>query len=146
MAPKKILFCEDFSKNSEIARKWALEYARAFDAALVFVHVVGTWPPRAPKAKNEEDYNGCPSSREPVNVDLEELAAQFRRDLVKVTACTKVGSPADEILRVAEEEGVDLIVMGTHGWTGIRYKLLGSVAEDVLRRSKMSVLVVRSTH
>jgi universal stress protein A len=52
--------------------------------------------------------------------------------------------PAIEIVRLANEESVDLIVMGTHGWTGIRHLIVGSTAENVVRSAICSVLVVRS--
>jgi nucleotide-binding universal stress UspA family protein len=52
------------------------------------------------------------------------------------------GVPAQEIVRVADEESADLIVMGTHGWTGFKHLLLGSVAENVLRTAGRPVLVV----
>jgi universal stress protein A len=55
-----------------------------------------------------------------------------------------VGRPAEEILRVAEEAGVDLIVMGTHGRTGLRHVLLGSVAEAVERTAGCAVLTVKA--
>jgi universal stress protein A len=54
-----------------------------------------------------------------------------------------VGNPADAILRVAQERGVDLIVMGTHGRTGLKHVLLGSVAETVMRHATCPVLVTR---
>ncbi len=54
-----------------------------------------------------------------------------------------VGKPAEEILRVAREEGVDLIVMGTHGHTGLRHLLLGSVAEEVTRHAPCPVFTIR---
>jgi nucleotide-binding universal stress UspA family protein len=63
---------------------------------------------------------------------------------VRIEGATRIGSAADEILRIAETGRYDLIVMGTHGRTGIRRLMLGSVAENVLRRSPIPVLTVRA--
>jgi nucleotide-binding universal stress UspA family protein len=54
------------------------------------------------------------------------------------------GNPTDEILKAVESEKVDLVVMGTHGWTGLNRFLLGSVAEHVLRKASCPVLTVRA--
>jgi nucleotide-binding universal stress UspA family protein len=54
-----------------------------------------------------------------------------------------VGKPAEEIVRVAREDAVDLIVMGTHGHTGLRYMLLGSTAETVFRTAPCPVFMVQ---
>jgi nucleotide-binding universal stress UspA family protein len=63
-----------------------------------------------------------------------------------VDTLTLHGLVADEILRAARDDGSDLIVLGTHGRTGIRHALLGSVAERVLRLAPCPVLVARATH
>jgi nucleotide-binding universal stress UspA family protein len=63
---------------------------------------------------------------------------------VRIEGATRIGSAADEILRIAETGRYDLIVMGTHGRTGIRRLMLGSVAENVLRRAPIPVLTVRA--
>jgi nucleotide-binding universal stress UspA family protein len=56
-----------------------------------------------------------------------------------------VGKPAEEILQVARDEAVDLIVMGTHGRTGLRHVLLGSIAETVVRTAPCPVFTVKAT-
>lgn len=146
MPTKKILLCTDFSENSDPPRRLALEYAKALDASLVIVHVVETWAGypayefRVPVDLNEV-ARGIQGA---VSEDLDKLAAECA-ELVPVdsTHC-RIGVPADEIVSVAQDEAVDLIVMGTHGWTGFKSLLLGSVAENVLRTASCPVLVVRS--
>lgn len=56
------------------------------------------------------------------------------------------GDPASAVVRLAEEENVDLIVMGTHGRTGLRRLLMGSVAEAIVRRAKCAVLTLKQPH
>jgi len=145
MLPKKILFCTDFSENSEPARQCALEYAKAFGAAVSIVHVIATWPVHAYKDKLPVDELGAVHClKGPVLVDLENLSRQFTEVLGDVTTCVRIGSPAQEIVRYANEESVDLIVMGTHGWTGFVHAMLGSVAEAVTRTANCPILIVRS--
>ena len=146
MIPKKILFCTDFSENSVPARKCSEEYARAFGAELWILHVVNT------------SGIGYPSLEEGVPVDvralvesmqrsvdkaLELLAAEFHELPFPVKTYSRPGSPSHEIVRFAEEQGIDLIVMGTHGWTGIRHLIMGSTAENLVRTEHCPVLTVR---
>jgi nucleotide-binding universal stress UspA family protein len=74
---------------------------------------------------------------------LRDLAARLERDGVSAEVFVRVGKPADEILACAAEHGADIIVMGTHGRTGIRHLLAGSVAERVVRASAVPVLTTR---
>ncbi len=81
---------------------------------------------------------------EGVTEELELLANDCKRDVSDVFAYSRSGAPAEEIIRFADEESVDLIVMGTHGWTGVRHLILGSTAENVVRTANCPVLTVRS--
>jgi nucleotide-binding universal stress UspA family protein len=74
---------------------------------------------------------------------LDELADRLIAEGVSATAFVRVGVAVDEINRFADEQGVDTIVMGTHGRTGIRHLLAGSVAERVVRTSEIPVLTIR---
>jgi universal stress protein A len=90
-------------------------------------------------------------STEPIIIDLQKQAeAQLSdfahanlKDPVPTNVQVIVGRPATEIVRVAREQRVDLIVMGTHGRTGLRHLLLGSVAEEVTRQVPCPVFTVR---
>jgi nucleotide-binding universal stress UspA family protein len=79
----------------------------------------------------------------PGGTELRDFAYKNLKDPVPVQVNVAVGKPAEEILRVAREEGVDLIVMGTDGRTGVRHLLLGSVAEEVTRHASCPVFTVR---
>jgi len=85
------------------------------------------------------------SIQEAVTADLQALAASCPAEIGEVATYCRVGVPAQEIVKLATEESVNLIIMGTHGWTGIKNLFLGSVAENVLRTAACSVLVVRSS-
>ncbi|CAN5875384.1 hypothetical protein BH11MYX3_BH11MYX3_35130 [soil metagenome] len=76
-------------------------------------------------------------------VHLKDLAARLAKDGVNATTFVRLGSTVDEINRFVDENAVNLIVMGTHGHTGIRAFLAGSVTEKVVRSAKVPVLTVR---
>jgi nucleotide-binding universal stress UspA family protein len=77
------------------------------------------------------------------NVHLEDLAGRLRADGVEVSYHSVIGNIASEIAATVERESVDLVVMGTHGRSGIAHVVLGSVTEKVVRHSKVPVLTVR---
>jgi nucleotide-binding universal stress UspA family protein len=146
MIPKKILMCTDFSENSTAARLLTLEYAKAFDAEVVILHVVNSRMFGYPILEQipVEVSTVRRTIQDGANQELEVLVNDARLSIEKVSGRSLVGAPPEEIVRFAEEEGVDLIIMGAHGWTGVRRLILGSVAENVLRKSPCPVLTVRS--
>jgi nucleotide-binding universal stress UspA family protein len=149
--PQKILFCTDFSPNSLPARQCACEYAKTSGASLAIVHVIDPWAgalasygrniPVLVQPVVDQLQEGIARS---VHKDLEAMTQEFGPMLKEVKTYSRVGIPSEQIVRLAAEESIDLIVMGTHGWTGFRRMWLGSVAENVLRTAGCSVLVVRS--
>lgn len=145
MAPKTILLCTDFSGNSGPARDLAVDYARTFCAKLVILHVIDTWAGfPAYEGRIPIDVGQVVRSMESaVTDDLTAMAKQFRSVVGEVETHSRFGAPAQEIVRLAADESVDLIVMGTHGWTGLKHVLLGSVAENVVRTARCPVLIVR---
>ncbi len=141
MTTKKILFPTDYSTASDAGLEMAESLARDTGATLVILHVEE--PPAA--YGGGELYYGVP---EPDNTELLRMlhavapsdpAIPFMHKLVN-------GDPAAEIVRQAEAEGADMIVMGTHGRTGLRRLLMGSVAEAVVRRAACPVLTVKHPH
>lgn len=147
MIPKKILFCTDFSENSLPARDYAIDFAKAFNASLTIMHVVNSSRLGYPAFEA-----GVPFDLQSVLLNIEDsvkaafndFLSEFRDQLTEITTTSRVGIPAAEIVRYVEEKGIDLIVMGTHGWTGFRHLILGSTAENVVRLSKCAVLTVKS--
>lgn len=74
---------------------------------------------------------------------LADIAARLAKDGVTVQSYIRIGKPEDEIVKFSIENHVDLIAMGTHGRTGLEHMLVGSVAERVVRTSKVPVLTIR---
>ena len=119
---RQILIATDFSDEADGALRLAVEYARHFGARLHLFHVY--------------------SADEVEVTRLLADAAQLAKPDVAVTVSSAGGDPADEILRYALTQGVDLIVMSSHGRSGVSRLLLGSVADRVLRHAMCPVLVV----
>lgn len=130
----RILVPIDFSVCSLTALEYAEDVARAFKAELVLVHVEEL--PLTP-AELIEVTEGT-AARE-----LTRLADHLRADGVESRCQVRAGAPADEILETAEDEHVGLIVVGTHGRRGVRHLVLGSVAEQLVRKARCPVLTVR---
>ena len=139
MKAKKIQFPTDFSSCSDAPLAYATALARDTGATLLIVHVEE--PPLA--YGGGEMYYGTP---EPDYAGLEQMLANVRPTDPAVPCERKLiaGSPADTIVEVAAAENVDLIVMGTHGRTGLRRLLMGSVAEAVIRTAPCPVLIYRA--
>jgi nucleotide-binding universal stress UspA family protein len=138
MIANKIIFPTDFSEASHHALQWATSLARDSGAALVIVHVEE--PPMA-YGGGEMYYPLDEPNREHLQQSLSEV--QPTDPMVPCIHKLLSGDPAAAIAQVAESEGADLIVMGTHGRTGLTRLLMGSVAEAVVRKAPCPVLTVK---
>lgn len=144
---KKILWPTDFSEPSMAALKAADEMAHHFFAELHLVHVVPpvpvvVHPPGAPTTFNTDEYER--QLEDAGRTALKDLAQKKVSKDLKVHQHVARGQPADEIARIAEETGVDLIVIATHGTTGWRRLVFGSVAGKVVQAAKCPVLTIRA--
>ena len=139
MNAKKILFPTDLSPASQHALTWATSLARDCGATLVIVHVEE--PPTA--YGGGELYAGAEQAMN--RADLQKALTEIAPCDPAVPCVHKllVGDPAGMIVETAESEKVDLVVMGTHGRTGLKRLLMGSVAEAVVRRARCPVLTVK---
>lgn len=142
MQVKRILAPTDFSQPSQCALGHAVQLAKRFDSELVLTHI------RTPYADdpNRAEYHFFDEGRYSAFV-TEELARASQGISPEQVVRTVVGrdvSPANGILRVADEERADLVVMGTHGRSGLGHFFLGSVAERVVRHANVPVLTVAS--
>lgn len=148
MIPKKILFCTDFSENSRPAFQYAVDFTQAFGAELTILHVINSSRLGYPafEVGVPFDLQGVLNSiNESVEKSFQGLAAECEGCVGADTkTASRMGVPANEIVRFAEEESMELIIMGTHGWTGFRHLILGSTAENVVRTARCPVLTVKS--
>ena len=148
MITKKILFCTDFSENSWPARECAISYASVFGASLSIVHVINSSQIGYPSLEVEIPStlkSALQGIQESSQKALELIAAECLKRVKEVDIYHRIGNPAHEIVRLADEESIDLVVTGTHGWTGIKHLILGSTAENIVRKSNCPVLTVRSS-
>jgi len=142
---KKILCPLDFSGASHTALRTAAEFALHFQAQLVLVHVVPVLPP----VHGDPNFAfSVPEYESALHADAQRQLTALADDLGKkgVTARTVVahGDAGGEIARAAEADAVDLVVIATHGMTGWRHVMFGSVASKVVRIAGRPVLVVPS--
>lgn len=138
---RKILFPTDFSHTGDEALKLATSLARDRDGEVLIVHVEE--PPAA--YGGGEMYYGMP---DPATEDLRQMLLMVKPDDPEVPCEHRLitGDPSTAIPKLADEEGVELIVMGTHGRTGLMRLLMGSVAEAIVRRANCPVLTLRQPH
>jgi nucleotide-binding universal stress UspA family protein len=145
LAPRNILAATDFSPASETALQYARELARAFGSTLHVVHVISEpFPEATSPAYSPEAGNTYQALLDAAREQLHEIATA--RDLTNVALTEHLitsASPAMAILDCAKANNIDLIVVGTHGRTGVAHFLLGSVAEKVVRSAPCPVLTVR---
>src|SRR5262245_8705221 len=142
---KRILLPTDFSKYSRSALTYGGALAEKFGAELYILHVVQNIGLLIPDMVNVTP---------PVLPSLEQMGAAVREALAKlikeaglekfkVEVVVREGSAFYEIVQFAKDQNVDLIVMGTHGHSGLAHMLLGSVTEKVVRKAPCPVLTVR---
>lgn len=145
MQLKVILVPYDFSEYAEHAFRWALGIAEDWGAKIVLVHVI----PLASRVSYPDAMFllDIPKLEAQLIADAEKRLSAFvakeGTSVVPVETRTIMGDPFREICQAAEREHAELIVMGSHGRTGLAHVLLGSVAERVVRHAPCPVLVAR---
>jgi nucleotide-binding universal stress UspA family protein len=147
---KKILVPVDFSDCSKKALRYAIPLARQHEAAVTLLYVVAvpTWPGTGDGGgfnySFEPDFTAMEADmRASGGRQLSALAEEEARREVSTDTLVRTGSAAIEIIEAAKSLPADLIVISTHGRTGLKHVWLGSVAEHVVRRAPCPVLVVR---
>jgi nucleotide-binding universal stress UspA family protein len=139
-----VVFPTDFSDSSRAALPWVRQMAGALGASIDCVYVV-----EEPQVYATLDMGPIPLP------STDELAASARArladfvkqnlgDVAGVAQTVLVGRPADELVGHARERGASLIIMATHGYSGVKHVLLGSTTESVLRHADCPVLSIRS--
>ena len=143
---KRILVPTDFSECARHALTYGFSFAKEYDAELLLLHVVETLAaPYAsdlfpvPMAEVFEEMSGYAKS------ELEKLVAEAKGRGLSARFLVAQGKPSLEIMRVAREESVDMIVLGTHGKGVLDQALFGSTTERVVRKAPCPVLCVRES-
>lgn len=143
---RKILLPTDFSPCSERAIEYAAALAKRLGTSVHLIHTLngpaamrGLWDPAVHDAHRRERTYQAAKGR------LAELAERLLPFATAVSAEVRSGVAADEIVRAATDYGCDLIVMATHGRSGLPHLVRGSVAEAVIRRATCPVLTVRES-
>ena len=131
---RTILHPTDFSAASEDAFDLACSLAGDYKASVIVLHVLGP-----EEESSSAEYGERVAIRKAVMQRLHHLQPP-QNSLVEIFYRLEEGDPAKEILRVADETKCDLLIMGTHGRTGLGRALIGSVAETVLRHARCPVL------
>lgn len=144
VSPRRILVPTDFSPGAEGALDWAKALGTAFGAEVILLHVLDL---------SIAALAGFPSSLAMVPAAgelLDRIRGETEQEMASIVtrvpgarSIVREGTPRTVILDVAGEVQADLIVMGTHGRTGLTHVFFGSVAEHVVRHSRIPVLTVR---
>ena len=142
---KKVLFCTDFSENSDCAFDYAFGIAKRDKGVLYIFHVI---------PENPDHYN---LERSLTKAELERVKETLRedrermyndrylsqiKDKANVRIVTESGREDKKILEFARKENIDIIVIGTHGRTGIEHLFIGSVAEKIITYSPIPVFII----
>ena len=145
IAIKKILCPTDFSESAEHALDYAVTLARTLGAELVLLNVLQpiTFGVGVEGIEIEESDRMLRQMEARNSEKLHSLADKVRLENVTVAEHVATGAPFVEILSKAKQIEADLIVMGTHGRTGLSHILIGSVAERVVRKAPCPVLTVK---
>lgn len=140
----KVLVPIDFSDYSKSALKYAVSFVKHFEAQLILIYVVEPviYPP---------DFSMGQIAIPSVDLDMDKRAMEELNKLaeleippeIKVATIVKTGKPFIEIIETAGEQNVDLVIIATHGHTGMEHILFGSTAEKVIRKAPCPVLTLR---
>jgi len=141
---KAILFATDFSESSDYAFEYAHSLAKKFNSRLLIIHVInepvdlrGFYVPHISFEKLEEEIE------EGAQKMMEKFCRTHIRDYDDYETFIVPGIPYDEIIKKGIDASADLIIMGTHGRTGLDHVLFGSTAEKVVRKSSIPVMTIR---
>lgn len=142
---KKILVPIDFSDYSKKSLKYSVNLAKIFNAGLILIYVVEPviYPP---------DFSMGQIAIPSVDIEMDKRAAEELSNLAKreipaeinVNTTVKTGKPFVEIIETATNENIDLIIIATHGHSGVEHILFGSTAEKVVRKAPCPVLTLRA--
>lgn len=141
---KKILLPTDFSEGSEAAVSYVLSLAGKYDAHIDILHIIHEYGDMTDFYVPHISYDVIEKGmEEAARTNMEHFCKENIEGKAEFEIHTRKGTPFLEIIEAARDLESDLIVMGTHGRTGIDHILFGSTAEKVVRKSPVPVLTVR---
>ena len=148
-APKCILVPTDFSNFADNALRQAVDIAKQYHAKIFLLHVIGDHIRQCIEDYCLSDAVVKEIEQDSMMASLDNLKKEINRlsddsSDIEISSYVKRGVPSEEVLREQEEKDIDLIVMASHGRTGISRILIGSVAEKVMRGAKCPVMLVRN--
>lgn len=139
---KRLLVPLDFSDHSRKALDYAVKFAEQFGAELTIVHVVTPVIYAEGMVLPAAMENIDQLTREEAAKSLDKLRAGID-PRIEVTTEIRIGTPYAEVLEAAKESETDLLVITTHGYTGLKHFLMGSTAEKLVRHAPCPVMIVR---
>lgn len=140
---KNIVVPTDFSELSLSAVQVAKMIAGQFHAKIHFLYVIDNEPTLAFRTIDLNSETMLRDSELQAQKILAHLSDEYLNGIQEITTVVRRGNPYKTIIQFAEENGIDLIVMATHGHTGLTHVFLGSVTEKVVRYSQVPVLTVK---
>jgi nucleotide-binding universal stress UspA family protein len=148
---KKILYATDLSKNSSYAFLYAIDMAKKHDARIVILHALEPVPPYAEvygamtdEFKKRQHEEIIESMKKYLQGFCKKAETQVGSPCVELVSkiLVPVGHPPNEILSAADEEGCDVIILGSHGKGFLAHTFLGSVSSSVLHRTRKPVFII----
>ena len=148
-APKKILVPTDFSVYADNALKQAINIAKQNKAKIYLFHVIDDGFQQCAVDYCLDEGTVQKVLKDSIKNAKEKLQQEAKKitdsnSSMEIVYDTKRGIPYEEILKEQEEKGIDLIVISSHGKTGILKNLMGGVVDKVIKRAKCQILLVRS--
>ena len=144
---KNILFCTDFSTSAQAALPYAIDLARKYGAALHVLHVYQDAGHIAEFELSSDTKSDYIRVARLMGTEMEKRLEALCEEIIKeLGSCEREmvrGKPHIEIIRYTKEKNIDLIVMASHGLSGLEHVLFGSTAERVLRESPCNVFVIK---
>ena len=133
---KRLLFATDFSTCARHAEEYVAFFSRTYGAIVDVIHVLELYPGMYPAVEDHRE----------TDEELADVVHRLQRSAAPVTGHQRIGIPSVQICEAAMQRDADLIVLGTHGRTGLEHILLGSTAERVLTMASCPVLTVRKAN
>lgn len=141
---KNILVPTDFSMNSVQALQFGQYFAKQSRAYLHVLHIMSPLMKRYTDRAGDEFYRSEQSKLLDAEEELRRFINKVSFSSVEVVEAIRTGKPFEQIMSYAKDNQIDLIVIASHGWTGLSHLITGSVADKVLRNSDIPTICVKS--